>query len=104
MILILYIFDVYRLLLLKTYYCKTTYILDVTIHCMKITIETIIYIVVLFDAISATVLAWSRYGTTLNNKFGLFTKHFPITRGWTTYYLLLVLWLGWAFVRLGVLG
>ncbi len=66
------------------------------------TIETIIYFLVLIDAIAANVASWSGLGETAFKNLGVFTKYFPITRGWTTYYLVLVLWVGSALVRLDV--
>lgn len=66
-------------------------------------IETIIYYLVLFDAVIAVATAWSGWGEKLNRQFTIFARFFPITRGWTLYYLILVLWVGSALLRLGVI-
>lgn len=71
---------------------------------MATTIEMILYILVLTDAIFANVAAWGTFGEELTKHYGVFSKYFPITRGWTTYYLVMVLWIGWALFRLGVIG
>lgn len=70
---------------------------------MTPTFEAILYYLILADAIFANITVWSTFGTELTKRYGIFAKYFPITRGWTTYYLVLVLWLGWALARLGVI-
>ena len=71
---------------------------------MEITIETIFYYLVLVDAIVANLIAWSGYGTILNKRYNVLGNLLPITRGWTTYYLILVVWLGIALARLGLVA
>jgi len=71
---------------------------------MELQIETIVYLLVLVDAIFATLTAWTGMGEYFNKRYSIFGRYFPITRGWTTYYLVLVLWVGSALVRLGTLG
>lgn len=70
---------------------------------MDIAFETIIFYLVLLDAVVANVVAWSGARNKINRKLGLFSRYFPITRGWTTYYLVLVLWVGYGLLRLGML-
>jgi len=65
--------------------------------------EAILYYLILVDAVFANVAAWSGYGASLNRRFSVFARFFPITKGWTLYYLVLVLWVGSALLRLGVL-
>ena len=71
---------------------------------MDITVEAIIFYLILIDAVGANITAWTGIGEQMFKKFGVFTRYFPITRGWTTYYLVLVLWIGCALLRLGVVG
>lgn len=66
------------------------------------TIESLLYYLILVDAVSAVVAAWTGYGKKLNKRFSIFGKYFPITKGWTSYYLVLVIWLGYALTRLGL--
>lgn len=70
---------------------------------MQLSIEAIIYYVVFIDAVVAMLIAWSGKGEVLNQKMGLFSRFFPITRGWTLYYLVLVLWIGYALTRLSII-
>lgn len=70
---------------------------------MELSLEAILYYLVLVDAISAVVASWTRYGTEMNKRFSIFGHYFPVTKGWTTYYLVLVLWLGFTFARFGVI-
>jgi hypothetical protein len=70
---------------------------------MTFSIEMIIYYLVLIDAVSATTAAWTGYGAVMNRRFSIFGVYFPITRGWTTYYLVLVIWIGYALARLGII-
>ena len=71
---------------------------------MYMSIEMILYYLILIDAIGANITAWTGLGEAVFKRVGVFSKYFPITRGWTTYYLILVLWIGYALVRLGVVG
>lgn len=67
---------------------------------MDISLEVIVFFVLLFDAIGANVIAWSNrewYRT----HFAIISRYFPATKGWTTYYLILVLWMGYLLVKFG---
>jgi hypothetical protein len=66
------------------------------------TIETVVYVLVLIDALFAAGSAWLGYGERINRRYIIFARYFPLTRGWTTCYLLLVLWLGSVFLRAGM--
>ena len=66
-------------------------------------LETIVYFLLLFDAVFSNIVSWSGYGKELTNKYSIFKRYFPITRGWTSYYLLLTIWLGIALFRLGMI-
>lgn len=70
---------------------------------MEVSFESMIYYFVFIDALFVTIIAWSGRGNSFNEKLGLFSRYFPITRGWTLYYLVLVLWIGYALSRLSVL-
>lgn len=66
-------------------------------------IEEIIFYLVLLDSLVAGTIAWCMPKTAKKFKKG-FWKHFPITRGWSALYIILVLWIGYALYRLGVLS
>lgn len=66
-------------------------------------IESILYYLVFLDALFAVLVAWSGRGEILNKKIGFVSRSFPITRGWTLYYLVLVLWVGYALTRLDII-
>lgn len=70
---------------------------------MELSLESILYYLVFIDALIAVFLAWSGRGEELNQKYGVFSRFFPITRGWTLYYLILVLWIGFALTRLDII-
>ena len=70
---------------------------------MEISFEAILYYFVAFDALVAAFLAWSGKGVAINKHAGFFSRWFPITRGWTLYYLILVLWIGYTLTRLDVI-
>jgi hypothetical protein len=66
-------------------------------------IEAIIWYLVLLDSVIANLIAfcckaWYR------KKFKKFSKYFPLVKGWTLLYLILVLWVGFSLWRLGVLS
>jgi len=71
---------------------------------MELQVESIIFFFVLVDAVFAALTAWTGVGEYFNKRYSIFGRYFPITRGWTSYYLILVLWLGSAFMRLGYFG
>lgn len=57
-------------------------------------IEIVIFYLLLIDSIVANLLAW--FGEVWYLKhFRLMSRYFPLTRGWTTYYLVLVLIIGY---------
>ena len=57
-------------------------------------IESIIFYLLLFDSIGANVLAWSGGQKWWQRNFNVIARYFPLYRGWTTYYLILVLVMG----------
>lgn len=72
---------------------------------MEYSLEVIVFFILLIDAIGANLLAWSKEGKKWWKKnFRTFSRNFPLERGWTTWYLLLVLWIGYMLHSFGVLG
>ena len=69
---------------------------------MVLSIEAIIWYLVLIDSVGANIMTWCCAKWYKKNYKG-FYKHFPATKGWALMYLLLVLWIGFALYRLGVL-
>jgi len=65
-------------------------------------IEAIIYYLVFIDSVVANLLAWFCAKWYKKNYKGFF-KHFPATKGWCALYLILVLWVGYGLMRLGVI-
>tara|TARA_Y100000310_G_C20686917_1_gene819611 strand:- start:421 stop:645 length:225 start_codon:yes stop_codon:yes gene_type:complete len=73
---------------------------------MAVGIEAVIWYLVLLDSLGANIAAWffPKRSKKLLGKFGKFAKHFPITKGWCAWYLVLILWVGSGLYRLGLLG
>ena len=57
-------------------------------------IEVIVFFLLLVDSISGNLIAWTSEGKWYRKNFRIISRYFPATRGWTTYYLILVLWMG----------
>jgi|AP45_3_1055517.scaffolds.fasta_scaffold04671_7 hypothetical protein len=62
------------------------------------TLETVIFFLLLIDSIGANWLAW--FGGDKSKRWYIshlrtLSRLFPVTKGWITYYLLLVLWIGY---------
>ena len=68
---------------------------------MNYSIEIIIFIVLLIDSIGANLMAWTSGRAWYQRHFRLMSRYFPIAKGWTTYYLILVLIMGAMLYRLG---
>ena len=67
---------------------------------MKLSPEIIIFYIILIDSLSANIVAW--FGADWYVKhFRIISRYFPVTKGWTTYYLILVLWIGIILYRYG---
>jgi len=69
---------------------------------MVLAIEAIIYYLILLDSTGAVLLSLCCAKWYKKNYKG-FAKHFPATKGWCFYYLILVLWVGFALKRLGII-
>lgn len=61
---------------------------------MNWNIFEIIFWLLLIDSVFANVVAWGFEGWYLKN-FRLMSRWFPIGRGWTTYYFILVIYIGY---------
>lgn len=70
---------------------------------MDINLESFIFYLLLIDAIGANLLAWSSGERWWHQHLRLISRYFPMVRGWTTYYLALVLLLGIMLYRLEAL-
>jgi len=69
---------------------------------MAISVEAIIFYLLLIDSISANIVAYC-CKKWYKKKFKTFFRYFPPSEGWCAYYLILVLWIGFALYRLGIL-
>ncbi|MAG07285.1 hypothetical protein CMI46_00520 [Candidatus Pacearchaeota archaeon] len=70
---------------------------------MVYTVESIIYYLVLIDAIGANVVSWLFAKWYKKNMHKGIVKHLPATKGWAVVYLGLVLWVGYGLLRLGII-
>jgi len=61
---------------------------------MEISVVEIIFYILLIDSIGANLVAWFD-GKWYAKNFRIFSRWFPATKGWTAYYLILVLFIGW---------
>jgi len=69
---------------------------------MVLSFESAVYYLVLLDSIGAIILSFFFADWYMKNYKG-FWKHFPATKGWAIWYFVLVLWVGWGLLRLGIL-
>lgn len=58
-------------------------------------IYAIIFYLLLIDSIGVNIVAWTSGRKWYQRNFSIFSRYFPATRGWTTYYLLLVIFIGY---------
>jgi hypothetical protein len=65
-------------------------------------IEVIIFYLLVIDSVGANLVAW--FGEKWYTKhFRIFSRVFPAAKGWTMYYLILIMWVGFLLYRLGKL-
>ena len=69
---------------------------------MAFNIEAFIFYLVLIDSIGANLTAYCCAKWYKKNFKGI-SKYFPLGKGWTVWYLILVLWVGYGLYRLGIL-
>ena len=67
---------------------------------MEFTIEGILWYLVFVDSIFANLIVWF-FPNWYEKKFKNMSKYFPASKGWGLWYLVLVLWIGYALLRLG---
>ncbi len=71
---------------------------------MEFSIYSIIFYLLLIDSVGAVLLSLG-YGKELYIKhFRIFSRHFPVTKGWTIYYLILVILYGITLYKFGELS
>lgn len=64
------------------------------------TIEIIIFYLLLIDSLGCNLVVW--FGEKWYTKhFRLISRFFPPAKGWSLYYLILVLWIGSLISRVG---
>lgn len=68
---------------------------------MNFNFETIIFYILLLDSLFANIVAW--FGPIKIRDVKIFSRYFPLTKGWTSYYLILVIFIGWILYKYGVL-
>lgn len=62
---------------------------------MNFSIEVLIFYILLIDSIGANLVAWFGIGEKWYLKnLRIISRYFPPSRGWTTYYLILVILIG----------
>ena len=66
-------------------------------------IEGVFWYLFLLDAVGANITAWFCADWFKKNFKGAFWKHLPLTKGWSVVYLVLVLWVGYGLLRLGII-
>ena len=67
---------------------------------MEFTIEEILWYLVFIDSILVNLIVWL-FPNWYEKKFKNMSKYFPASKGWCLLYLVLVLWIGYALLRLG---
>ncbi len=66
---------------------------------MEFTIEKLLWSLIFADSIVSNVLAWF-FPQWYKKKFKTLSKLFPASKGWCFWYLAIVLWLGYALLRI----
>jgi len=70
---------------------------------MPITFEILVFIILLIDSLAANAVVWLGGQKWYAHTFKTFSRWFPLAKGWTTWYLILVLWMGYMLWRSGQL-
>ena len=70
-----------------------------------VSFEQVIWYLFLIDSLGANIAVWlfPKTITWYKKNFKTASKYLPLTKGWTFVYLILVLWVGYTLVRLGIL-
>ena len=66
---------------------------------MELSLEKILWFLVFIDSISTNIIVWF-FPQWYEKKFNKMSKYFPAPKGWSTWYLILVLWIGYALFRI----
>ena len=66
---------------------------------MELSLEKILWFLVFIDSISTNIIVWF-FPQWYEKKFNKMSKYFSATKGWSTWYLILVLWIGYALFRI----
>jgi hypothetical protein len=66
---------------------------------MQTSPELIVFIILLIDSLGANAVTWLGGEKWYTKNFRIFSRYFPATKGWTTYYLILVLWIGYLTIN-----
>lgn len=62
---------------------------------MDFSLVAIIFYILLIDSIGANLVAWGGGENWWNKHFHIISRYFPVAKGWTTYYLILVVFIGY---------
>ncbi len=54
----------------------------------------IVWYLLLLDALGANIVSWGGFRKWYQGNFSVIARLLPMTKGWTTYYLVLVLFIG----------
>tara|TARA_Y100000034_G_C6580626_1_gene251900 strand:- start:163 stop:375 length:213 start_codon:yes stop_codon:yes gene_type:complete len=69
-----------------------------------VSFEAILYYLFLIDSLFANIFSWFYSDVGKKNKqLKKFYRYFPLTKGWSGLYLLIMLWVGFSLYRLGIL-
>ena len=61
--------------------------------------EFIVFYLLLVDSVGCFLMTWLGGANWYKKTFKVFARQFPVTKGWATYYLLLVLFIGWILFK-----
>ena len=70
---------------------------------MEFRIEEILWYLIFIDSVFANLIIWL-FPKWYKKKFKNVSKYFPASKGWSLWYLILVLWIGYALLRLNYLS
>jgi len=68
---------------------------------MKFSFEVVVFFILLIDSVTVGLIAWLGGGYRWYPKE--LSRYFPLAKGWSTYYLILVLWVGFLLYRFRIL-
>ena len=71
---------------------------------MITSIEVILFYILLVDSVAANLIVWLVGDRFYVKHFRSFSRLFPLTKGWSGAYLILILWIGSLLSRSGFIG